>query len=339
MSMSMECYGYEMIILQDRYDEARAWLEDVFGLDILSEHEDGHEALGDGRMSLSLGDTAFENGIWGGSVGYGSYDDLEDFVREFGCEGTYFKISTDADGTWYTMLKAAGRELLVESCEESDLFPFLEERMAAREQEASRMALISRIADRALGDYPDFIYKPELVMDIAAADGEFQLRLEELLTADRSSFWHDVGGIVRHMDRSAGRLAEGFIPMFATPPAQSSDDAGRIGALGDDAAELKALAEGVRTDLGTLRNILMHHSGAFSAQELEDALGNIDGNAIPDAIDRVADRIRERGERTAGAHGAGEVTLSGESRACRAASDALGGREQMGREDLRWQGR
>lgn len=41
------------------------------------------------------------------------------------------------------------------------------------------------------------------------------LRLADLLAADDLNFSHDIGGIVRHLDRKTGKLGGNFLPRFA----------------------------------------------------------------------------------------------------------------------------
>lgn len=80
--------------------------------------------------------------------------------------------------------------------------------------------LISQIADRA---EPMFrragnnIKRMTLIMDLDSAHQQFSLKLAELLAADDMNFSHDVGGIVRHMDRSQypGKVGQGFVPRYA----------------------------------------------------------------------------------------------------------------------------
>jgi hypothetical protein len=41
------------------------------------------------------------------------------------------------------------------------------------------------------------------------------LALEALLAADPVSFWHDIVGIARNLDRETGKLANAFTPRHA----------------------------------------------------------------------------------------------------------------------------
>lgn len=55
-----------------------------------------------------------------------------------------------------------------------------------------------------------------LAMDIEACHGGVcPLRLGDLLKADDINFWHDVSGIVDHLDRHTGHLKDCFVPRFA----------------------------------------------------------------------------------------------------------------------------
>lgn len=54
------------------------------------------------------------------------------------------------------------------------------------------------------------------MMDIIATHANgCPLRLEELLTAERFDFSHDVFGIRRHIDRQTGKLQDCFLPRYA----------------------------------------------------------------------------------------------------------------------------
>jgi hypothetical protein len=59
-----------------------------------------------------------------------------------------------------------------------------------------------------------------LDMDLAAVHAKVPLRLDELLGADDFNFAHDIGGIMRHMDRTTGELADFFLPRFAKPASE-----------------------------------------------------------------------------------------------------------------------
>ena len=103
--MRVECFGYDLVIRPDRYDEAREWLEDALGYDALDEYADLHAIDGDGLMSLSFGE-AWEEGPFWGQVAYGTLDILDAFVEEFACEGSFIKLATEDDAASLTMIKA-----------------------------------------------------------------------------------------------------------------------------------------------------------------------------------------------------------------------------------------
>jgi len=52
-------------------------------------------------------------------------------------------------------------------------------------------------------------------MDIMAAHITCPLKLEKLLAANNFNFIHDVGGIMRKINRKTGKLENCFIPRFA----------------------------------------------------------------------------------------------------------------------------
>jgi len=75
--------------------------------------------------------------------------------------------------------------------------------------------VISQIVDKAEAIYPD-INRMTLVMDISAAHANgCPLKLSELLVAPAYDFNHDIAGIVRHIDRTTGRLEDFFLPRYA----------------------------------------------------------------------------------------------------------------------------
>ena len=55
-----------------------------------------------------------------------------------------------------------------------------------------------------------------LQMDIVATHiSGCKLKLQELLKAAKSDFFHDVAGIHRHIDRETGKLLDCFLPRYA----------------------------------------------------------------------------------------------------------------------------
>jgi hypothetical protein len=79
-------------------------------------------------------------------------------------------------------------------------------------------AIIRKIVDRAYasaGNIGHTLDRMEVSMDITACHCNGNpLRLRELLETDDFNFWHDVGGIQRHIDRETGKLRNCFLPRF-----------------------------------------------------------------------------------------------------------------------------
>ena len=84
---------------------------------------------------------------------------------------------------------------------------------------ASEIKLESQIADRAIAMGKEMgikLEKMKLCMDIDATHcNSTPLKLEELLKADDPNFAHDVFGIIRHIDRTTGKLTGCFLPRYA----------------------------------------------------------------------------------------------------------------------------
>lgn len=55
----------------------------------------------------------------------------------------------------------------------------------------------------------------ELEMDISATHISCPLKLKELLKAEFFDFCHDIGGIVRHLNRETGELRNHFCPRYS----------------------------------------------------------------------------------------------------------------------------
>lgn len=74
--------------------------------------------------------------------------------------------------------------------------------------------LIYLIAMRAyeINNYINFTI---LMMDLSACHNTCPLKLEELFNADLSDFAHDIGGIMKHINRRTGQLEDCFLPRFA----------------------------------------------------------------------------------------------------------------------------
>lgn len=79
-------------------------------------------------------------------------------------------------------------------------------------------AAVSRIIKRAVKLYADFGIKRapiDVRMDISAVHAGTPLRLYDLAEAEDGDFGHDIGGIGKYLDRSTGRLTDGFLPRYA----------------------------------------------------------------------------------------------------------------------------
>jgi len=83
----------------------------------------------------------------------------------------------------------------------------------------SEFEMIVKIAERAEAMYEELgVQPPErttLLMDIEHAHADIPMDLLAFLMADSGNFAHDIGGIVRHMDRTTGKLGDCFVPRFA----------------------------------------------------------------------------------------------------------------------------
>jgi len=78
--------------------------------------------------------------------------------------------------------------------------------------------LVGKIAEKAIKQvkliYPK-ISKLDLIMNIVAVHNENgKLRLEDWLNADDQNFFHDIFGIMRHIDKETGKLKNFFEPRF-----------------------------------------------------------------------------------------------------------------------------
>jgi len=71
--------------------------------------------------------------------------------------------------------------------------------------------LISNILKRATRAFPGIDHL-SLAMDLEACHSQCPLDLPGLLAAKDGDFAHDVGGIVRHIDREDGTLRDCFVP-------------------------------------------------------------------------------------------------------------------------------
>jgi hypothetical protein len=72
--------------------------------------------------------------------------------------------------------------------------------------------LINKIANRVIEKYNSFD-KIDVSMDITAVHcNDVKLDLGKLLNFDDFNFDHDILGIMRHIDRSTGKLQDCFLP-------------------------------------------------------------------------------------------------------------------------------
>ena len=80
-----------------------------------------------------------------------------------------------------------------------------------------RMNKYVAICERAEKAYPNVkADRFSNMMDIESADNQFNLRLDEWLTADDENFFHDFFGITTESDRSTFPCTFGlFVPRFA----------------------------------------------------------------------------------------------------------------------------
>lgn len=80
--------------------------------------------------------------------------------------------------------------------------------------------ILEAIVDRAavlFREQGQKLHRMHLEMDLSATHVTTPLRLNDLLAADNFNFLHDITGIMRHLDRTSGRLQDHFLPRFAHP--------------------------------------------------------------------------------------------------------------------------
>lgn len=75
--------------------------------------------------------------------------------------------------------------------------------------------IIRKIVERARVEHPE-IDGLTLELDITVVHVYKPLRLQELLMADDSDFWHDLMGIAQHVDRKTGEIGDNFSLKFIT---------------------------------------------------------------------------------------------------------------------------
>lgn len=122
MSIYLYSYGYDMIIHEDRLEEAREWIDEQMGFDIAD--FDQNAARG-GMLHLNLEDAYGEGPFWG-NVSPWVLDDLKRFADEFAYEGSYFKLFDD-DNHAIIHLKVARNGVQVLHADIDDLFSYVEQ--------------------------------------------------------------------------------------------------------------------------------------------------------------------------------------------------------------------
>lgn len=79
--------------------------------------------------------------------------------------------------------------------------------------------LIEKIVERAVGMWREADHDLDIMtamMDITACHANgCPLKLQELYNAKGTDFAHDVGGIMRHINRQTGQLGDCFLPRYA----------------------------------------------------------------------------------------------------------------------------
>ena len=90
--------------------------------------------------------------------------------------------------------------------------------MVSFDASKTEFQLATRIARRAVEDYPGSFELQELEMDLIACHlNGCELDLVKLLEAPAFDFAHDIAGITRHLDRTTGQLGDCFLPRCAMP--------------------------------------------------------------------------------------------------------------------------
>lgn len=78
-----------------------------------------------------------------------------------------------------------------------------------------KFELIVEIAERAEELGLLMFDRFSLIMDLEVASDEFNLRLEQLLNADKSNFIHDICGIQNNINRQTKKFENFFIPRYS----------------------------------------------------------------------------------------------------------------------------
>lgn len=85
---------------------------------------------------------------------------------------------------------------------------------ASKEDMLKVEAIVTRVINIA-AEHGTKLNRVGLTMDVTACHlNGCPIDLEQLLTADRADFMHDVYGIQNHIDRGTGELLDCFLPRY-----------------------------------------------------------------------------------------------------------------------------
>jgi|TARA_Y100000310_G_scaffold345185_1_gene462450 hypothetical protein len=79
-------------------------------------------------------------------------------------------------------------------------------------------SIIVKIAKRAVKEAEELGVKIPLItaeLSLLACHNTCPLRLDELLVATSGNLLHDVGGIIRHLNKETGELQDCFLPRYS----------------------------------------------------------------------------------------------------------------------------
>jgi len=82
------------------------------------------------------------------------------------------------------------------------------------------MELIAKIVDRVINKVREEevqmpIPRASLMMDLTVVHHKYSLRLNDMLEGGDFDFFHDIYGIIKHLDRETGELKDCFLPRYA----------------------------------------------------------------------------------------------------------------------------
>jgi hypothetical protein len=83
---------------------------------------------------------------------------------------------------------------------------------------ANEMRTIHKIAKRAVMEQDKELTDLDILstsMDIELAHNDQPLKLNDLLNAPESEFWHDILGIIGNLNRKTGKMENCFTPRYA----------------------------------------------------------------------------------------------------------------------------